>query len=65
MAYNKEWYEMFGNAVCPPVIAAITGAILDRCPNHVRQAQSDWIEFGRTTAVQLAYDAIIPSPKVV
>ena len=65
IAYYKEWYEMFGNAVCPPVIAAITGAILDRCPNHVRQAQSDWIEFGRTTAVRLAYDAILPSPKVV
>ena len=61
MAYNKEWYQMFGNAVCPPIIAAIAGAVLDRCPDHVRAAQTDWIEFGRTIAVQLAYDAILPN----
>lgn len=59
MAYNKDWYQMFGNAVCPPIIAAIASAVLDRCPDHVRQAQSDWIEYGRTVAVQLAYDAIL------
>lgn len=29
-AYLKEQYRMIGNAVCPPLIAALVGAILDR-----------------------------------
>jgi DNA (cytosine-5)-methyltransferase 1 len=38
MAYRKENYRMIGNAVCPPLIAALAGAVLDHiticcCPN--------------------------------
>jgi site-specific DNA-cytosine methylase len=58
MAYTKELYRMFGNAVCPPVVAAIAGAVLGRCPNVCKE-HADWVEFGRSVAVQLAYDATL------
>jgi DNA (cytosine-5)-methyltransferase 1 len=62
MARNKEWYQMFGNAVCPPVVAAIAGAILDRCPHMSHyDAHTDWITWGRTVAVQLAHSAKLPT----
>jgi DNA (cytosine-5)-methyltransferase 1 len=61
MAWNKEWYQMFGNAVCPPIIVAIAGAILHRCTNLTQyNERGDWVEWGRTVAVQLAYAAVLP-----
>ena len=32
MANFKQQYAMFGNAVCPPLIAALAGAVLAHCP---------------------------------
>ena len=32
-AWFRNWYRILGNAVCPPVIAALGGAILDHCPD--------------------------------
>jgi DNA (cytosine-5)-methyltransferase 1 len=61
MAFIKEQYRMLGNAVCPPVIAALAGAVLAHCEtiagfhNH-----KDWVAFGRTCAVELAMAATIP-----
>ena len=51
---------MFGNAVCPPLIAAIAGALLEHCdsiPGY--DWHDDWVEWGRETAVRLAYQATI------
>ena len=61
MARTKEWYRMLGNSVCPPMIAAIAGAILDRCTDirgYTNHADG-WVNFGRTTAVRLACEATI------
>ncbi|GKY98929.1 hypothetical protein MPSEU_000848700 [Mayamaea pseudoterrestris] len=61
MAFVKEQYRMFGNAVCPPIIAALAGAVLAHCDsiggykNH-----EDWVAFGRFCAVELAQAAMLP-----
>jgi DNA (cytosine-5)-methyltransferase 1 len=58
MARTKELYRMLGNAVCPPMIAAIAGAVLDRAiPQDTHT--TDWVERGRATAIRLAYEATI------
>jgi DNA (cytosine-5)-methyltransferase 1 len=67
MARAKELYGMFGNAVCPPVIAALAGAVLDRCPTiagyyHRESCGDDWIVRGRTVAVRLAWEAALHGP---
>lgn len=61
LAYIKEQYRMFGNAVCPPVIAALAGAVLARCENIQGYSNhDDWVEFGRMTGCRLAFDSISP-----
>jgi hypothetical protein len=59
MARTKELYRMFGNSVCPPLIAAIASAVLDRAMIPQDNQPTDWVEWGRTTAVRLAYEATI------
>ena len=62
---------MLGNAVCPPLIAALAGSVLDAAGTKlpVRQTQEcldscddNWIMKGRRTAVDLARAALRPSP---
>lgn len=66
MARTKELYSMFGNAVCPPVIAAIAGAVLDRCPEIISyRDHKDWVAWGRKTAVRLAYEATLTSNPIL
>jgi DNA-cytosine methyltransferase len=71
MAYIKERYRMFGNAVCPPLVAALAGAVLHvvkggRCGTggkHDKDKDAmdlDWVEWGRQTAIRLALAATIP-----
>jgi hypothetical protein len=49
---------MFGNAVCPPLVAAIAGETLALCrPDDV---QEDWIAHGRSVEIQLAVSAVLP-----
>jgi DNA (cytosine-5)-methyltransferase 1 len=67
----RELYHMIGNAVCPPVIAVLAGAILDRCKgisaprniHHLAGKQlittTSWVQWGRATAVRLAHDATL------
>ena len=55
MAYIKEQYRMIGNAVCPPLMAAVAGAVLERCLGN------GWEEHGRRIAIQLAFQALRPS----
>jgi DNA (cytosine-5)-methyltransferase 1 len=60
MAHVKEQYRMLGNAVCPPVIAALAGAILALCPDIAGyDYHGDWIEWGRTCAVDIAMSAAL------
>jgi DNA (cytosine-5)-methyltransferase 1 len=58
MAYLKKQYHMFGNAVCPPLIAAIAGAVIGSCRPELRDA---WVVHGRNVAMQLAVSAVLPS----
>jgi hypothetical protein len=57
MAYCKEQYRMFGNAVCPPLIAVLAGALL----SHVKP-DLDWTKIGLDTSVRLALAATRPIP---
>ena len=56
MAYRKMIYRMCGNAVCPPVIAALAGSVLDCCDIPGR-SDTDWIQFGRSIAIALVLEA--------
>jgi hypothetical protein len=59
--FIKEQYFMLGNAVCPPVITVLAGAIL-HCIISIPQIENDidWIERGLRTGIKLAYDAVKP-----
>ena len=56
-AYLKEQYRMIGNAVCPPLMAAVAGAILEQ----IHFKDSGWEEYGRRTAIKLALEAVRPN----
>jgi DNA (cytosine-5)-methyltransferase 1 len=62
MAFLKEQYRMFGNAVCPPLVAIISGAILGYCrPDHFHA----WVIYGRHVASSIAVDALLPSRREI
>lgn len=57
MGYRKMNYRMVGNAVVPPLIAALAGSVLDctdialpLSPGEV----NDWVKQGRLVAVALS-----------
>lgn len=54
MIRRKELYRMLGNAVCPPVIASLAGAVLSVCCDNT---SDDWEERGRLVACHLAFRA--------
>ena len=65
MAHFKEGYRMIGNAVCPPIIAALAGRVLDLAGIGKGKNASDdanWTEKGRRVAIDLARAALRPSP---
>lgn len=61
MAYQKQFYRMFGNAVCPPLIAVLAGAVLEH-----GQVLEGGIEKGLATGVTLAMaatrDTVVAQP---
>ncbi|KAJ9447985.1 Modification methylase DsaV [Diplonema papillatum] len=57
--YIKEQYHMLGNAVCPPVIAVLAGALLARCPRL--EGRRDWVDAGLWAAIGLSLDSLAPS----
>lgn len=71
MAYRKENYRMIGNAVCPPLVAVLAGAVLDHCavpplkPNDKDEHHCDWVQQGRKVAVELAMSATRSEPVCV
>ena len=66
MAKCKEGYRMIGNSVCPPLIAALSGAVLDAIGiNMVKDTISPdktWTAKGLRAAVALASSALRASP---
>ena len=64
VAFNtfiKEQYHMLGNAVCPPVIAVLAGAILDTANIPLgSEKHTDWTQAGLHVGVQLALNAVTP-----
>lgn len=55
MAYRKENYRMFGNAVCPPLMAILAGAVLAACNGDDDSSKKvDWKRRGHDVAVHLA-----------
>ena len=61
MAYRKDNYRKLGNAVCPPLIAALAGAVLDNCQLD-SDKQIDWTKKGRDTAVAIAFACTVSNP---
>ena len=59
MAYRKENYRMIGNAVCPPLIAALAGSVLDAA-GIVRPNMSSWTAEGRRVAIDLSRASLRP-----
>lgn len=58
-AWFKSRYRMLGNAVCPPVVAALGGAVLGMCPGIAGfYACPDWRDAGCTAAIRLAIEAL-------
>ena len=71
MAYRKQCYRMLGNAVCPPLIAALAGSVLDAIDVQMRddvdvdiktkaKAKGCWTEKGRGVAIKLACQSLRP-----
>ena len=68
-AYRKRLYLMFGNAVCPPVIAVLAGAVLAACPEESmtangdarkrKRGRTDWMRAGLEVAVSLALESVL------
>eukprot|EP00980_Cylindrotheca_fusiformis_P010375 scaffold2306_cov132-Cylindrotheca_fusiformis.AAC.10 len=44
--------DMQGNAVCPPLVAALAGAVLAHC--NLNEGRIDWVRKGRDTAIGIA-----------
>mmetsp|Transcript_150579 Transcript_150579/g.484194 ORF Transcript_150579/g.484194 Transcript_150579/m.484194 type:complete len:494 (+) Transcript_150579:135-1616(+) len=55
-AWCRSRYSMLGNAVSPPLIAVLAGAILAQCPDVA--SERDWDATGRSVAIQLALQAL-------
>ncbi len=65
MAYRKMGYRMLGNAVCPPLVAALAGSVLEAAHITTRgdtDNTESWTTMGRRIAVELANAALCPDP---
>lgn len=64
-SHRKRLYLMFGNAVCPPVIAVLAGAVLAEIMdgNDNRRSCIDWRSKGLEVAVSLSLEAIIETQR--
>jgi len=64
MAYRKQCYRMLGNAVCPPLIAALAGSVLDAAGLKMSRNSITWTQQGLDVAVLLAKAALRPGSSV-
>lgn len=60
-SHRKRLYLMFGNAVCPPLIAVLAGAVLAEIMggNDKRGSCIDWRSKGLEVALSLSMEAVI------
>lgn len=69
MGYVKMNFRSIGNAVCPPLIAALAGSVLDCCEGvllpRASEGEQDWVTRGRLVAIALAKAATRPQPAKV
>lgn len=54
--FIKEQYYMIGNAVCPPLIAILGGAVLD----IIKKGSRDWLNDGLWRGIELSLQCIAP-----
>lgn len=64
MAYRKQCYRMLGNAVCPPLIAALAGSVLDAAGVKMDRDSISWTwtQQGLDVAIKLSSAALRPGP---
>jgi hypothetical protein len=55
-----EHYRMLGNAVCPPVIAVLAGALLSHLHGTTSAGALCWERRGYVAMLQLAFGAVSP-----
>lgn len=60
IAYYKQFYRMFGNAVCPPLISALTGCVLDQLGLSLDGKRINFVERGIRIATYLTKEATRP-----
>ena len=60
-SHRKRLYLMFGNAVCPPLIAVLAGAVLAEITesNDKEKRRNDWRSKGLEVAVSLSLEAVV------
>lgn len=66
-SFIKENYYMLGNAVCPPIIAALAGSIL-ACVFHVNNETPkgdnvNWSNVGLVKGIELSFSSLSPKGK--
>ena len=61
-AWFKSCYRMLGNAICPPVVAAIGGAVMAQLQlkSTAEPLHGCWNSAGRAAALGLALQAVTP-----
>mmetsp|Transcript_24636 Transcript_24636/g.31525 ORF Transcript_24636/g.31525 Transcript_24636/m.31525 type:complete len:94 (+) Transcript_24636:2-283(+) len=64
MAYRKQCYRMLGNAVCPPLIAALAGSALDAAGVKMDRDSISWTQQGLDVAIMLSSSALRPGPSL-
>ena len=65
IAYCKQFYRMFGNAVCPPLIASLAGCVLDQLGLSQDGERIDLVDRGLRIALHLAREARRSFPVVL
>lgn len=64
MAYRKQCYRMLGNSVCPPLIAALAGSVLDAAGVKMSRDSITWTQHGLNVAIMLSLASLRPGPRL-
>ena len=58
----RRLYKMFGNSVCPPLVATLASAMLDHA-SWGKEGATRWSQLGRSAALNLALSSVAPGPR--